>query len=72
MKAKKNWKGHFVNIFCWSISNLELSWIGCPLGYSFEKKIMIKTDAILVDDAVNQGNWGLSIKLILECFVIVE
>ena len=23
-------------------------------------------------DAVNQGNWSLSIKLILECFVIVK
>ena len=42
------------------------------LGLLIRKKIMIKTDAILVDDAVNQGNWGLSIKLILVCFVIVE
>ena len=28
--------------------------------------------AIIIIDAVNQGNWSLSIKLRFECFVIVE
>ena len=27
---------------------------------------------LMIIDAVNQGNWSLSIKLRFECFVIVE
>ena len=40
----------------------------CLSGHEFES---INFRLTLID-AVNQGNWSLSIKLRLECFVIVE
>ena len=39
-------------------------------GWPILKKT-VNNDATSID-AVNQGNWSLSIKLILKCFVIVK